>query len=511
VKKIVILGGGTAGWLSALFLKRAYKDIDVTVVEDPSRPPIIAGESGTSTLIQLFKFLEIDLKDWLQQVNATPKMGGKFTDWGGIGTEFIHALQTELIPDNLEDSFTKNNIRNLSVQDLLLKTNHFHDKEIFLRTLIANDIALSDAFFAGEFIKQNKVPDGNRSPFNIGCMWHFESRDNAAYMKSLGISRGINLVEDQYTHSQQDENGYITKLVLASGKELDGDWFFDCSGFVSLLLGKVLEEPIVDFSDYFPARNVIAWWDKTEYQVTTNARAMKYGWSWNINLQHRSGNGYIYDPDHLSYDQALEEVHSRFGSHIEPIAKLSINPGMMKTFIKKNVIGVGLSTGFMEPLEANGVAVIIETLGILNNNWSPEATYEENFTTMNTRLWESVVDIRDFLCLHYRGHRKDTEFWKSHAYDSFRIPYSLKEKLNIWKGYYENDRAQLKLQGYSPSAWLTVVQGLNLFDTSSLKKYHAHILKQGKELNQKYRLMYEDYVKLYPSINEWVNLNKVEK
>jgi len=502
MKQIVVLGGGTAGWLTALFLQKTYKDVSIKVIEDPNRPPIIAGESGTSTFLKLFAYLDIDIADWLKKVNATPKLGGRFTDWNGVGTEFVHALQTELLPDGLAEGFGQYELQNSTVIDVLTKSHMLSKKELYFKTLLANDIPLSDAFYSGEFIRTNKVPLGSASPLDIGCMWHYESRDNAAYLKELGISRGIELVLGEYTHASQDDSGNIESIFLKDNSKYTADYFFDCSGFASLLLGKVLKEPFVDFNDYFSARSVIAWWDDPVYQVTTNARAMKYGWSWNINLQHRSGNGYLYDPDHISYDQALDEIHTRFGSHIEPVAKLNINPGMMRNFAVKNVIGVGLSTGFMEPLEANGVAVIIDTLQVLYANWSPHR--DSDLEEMNSRVWKTVIDIRDFLCLHYRGHRRDTEFWRSHAYDKFRIPDSLSEKLENWKLYYAGQLTQQRVDGYSSAAWVTVIQGLNIFETTQFKEQYNPWLEQGKELLQSIQEKYQSYSIMYPSIEKWI-------
>lgn len=497
MKKIVVLGGGTAGWLTALFLQKAYTDISITVVEDPKRPPIIAGESGTSTILKLYAYLDIDIADWLEKVNATPKMGGNFTDWNGIGTHFYHALQTDI-------NFVRPLDSNISTfGEVLANTDGIQSADLYLRTLLANDIKLSDAFFAGEYIKQNKVPRPNH-PFKIGNMWHFESRDNAAYLKAIGISRGLRLIEGEYTHSSQLENGDIKSIHLTDGQVLDADWFMDCSGFARLLLGKVMNEPVIDFTNYFPARSVIAWWDEPVYQVTTNAHAMKYGWRWNINLQHRSGNGYLYDPDHITEDQAMKEIEETLGKTIEPIAKLTIAPGMMRDVVKGNVIGIGLSSGFMEPLEANGVAIIIETLQVMSMHWNPTIVDDTMSSRINDRIWMAVEDTRDFLALHYRGHRRDTEFWQSHGNDAFRIPDTLKEKLEGWYLYYEYGRSQLLPTVYSSTAWLTVLQGLDIFKTDKLKIRYNEWLRNGQITFQKNRQIFKENVITCPTIEEWI-------
>lgn len=507
--KIVILGGGTAGWLTALFIQKVWKNIEVTVIEDPDKPPIIAGESGTTTFVNLLDYIGIDKEDFIKSVNATPKLGGKFTDWNGIGTEFIHSLQTDHAPwlDGWNDYIASAPKEELSIGHLVSILHRESQKDIYLKTLIANKIPLADAFFAKQFIDSNKVPFDLFLELPCRPMWHFESRSTAAFLKEKGLSRGINLIHGKYQQANQNEQGYIASLKLDGDRLLEADWFFDCSGFARLLLEKVINEPVIDYSNFFPARSVIAWWDDPCYCVTTNAIAMKYGWSWNINLRHRSGNGYIFDPDLITKDQALDEIHERFGSHIEPIASFEFKPGMMKNTWRKNVIAVGLSNGFIEPLEANGVAVIIESLYALEDHWKPniEDINEESITRFNQRVWEISEDIKDFLSLHYRGHRSDTEFWKSHREDYFRIPDTLRNKLSLWNQWFKSYDSDPYFNGYSPTAWLMVIQGLDLFDTNILENVHSKILPIGRKVFEINVNKYKELAKPFPSIQEWID------
>lgn len=503
----IILGGGSAGWLTALFLKRNWPKINVTVVEDPKRPPIIAGESGTTTFVTLLKHLNIDITDFIREVNATPKLAGRFTDWNGVGTEFVHVLQSDYAPwldgwTSFEDCPDKENINLGQLYTIMLEE---REKDTYLKTIMANDIPLRRAFFSNEFVEQNKVPFGATTELPCVPMWHFESRSTAAYLKNIALSRGIDLVEGEYQTANQDEHGNITSIKLDGERVLSANWFFDCSGFARLLVGKVFNEPIVDYSDYFPARSVVAWWDKTNPSVCTNATAMKYGWSWNINLRHRSGNGYLYDPDHLTLDQALDEARQKFGEHIEPIANFSFTPGMMKEAWKKNVVAIGLSSGFLEPLEANGVYVIIEALYALRDHWSPfEKVRDESRTRWNQRIWNINDDVRDFLALHYRGQRRDTEFWLSHANDDFRVPDTLREKLSAWENYYYRKGPEPYFSGYSPTAWLMVLQGLRVFDHSVLAEQNSKWLERGRNVLNINENKYKTLVEPFWTLDEWL-------
>lgn len=506
--KIVILGGGTAGWLTALFIKRNWPNTDISIVEDPNRPPIIAGESGTTTFVSLLTHLKIDINEFIKEVNATPKLGGRFTDWNGVGTEFIHALQTDYAPwlDGWSDYVRTCEEDELTVGALMTIMSAERAKDAYQRTLIGNDIPLAQALFASHFIKQNKVPFGATSEIPCVPMWHFESRSTAAFLKRKGIERGITLIEGEYQHATQDESGNITSITLIGDRKLEGDWFFDCSGFARLLMGKVMNEPLEDYTDYFPARSVVAWWDEPCPCVTTNATAMKYGWSWNINIRHRSGNGYIYDPDHLTLDQAIAEAEQRFNKKIEPIANFSFTPGMMRKAWRNNVFAIGLSSGFLEPLEANGVAVIIETLFSMQDYWSPhQFDYDDKVVhRFNDRVFGITEDIRDFLALHYRGQRYDTDFWKSHKHDKHRVPDSLKAKLDAWRGFYEESQPEPYWAGYSPFAWMMVLQGLRIFNHSKIAKLNEKLLPLGRKVININENKYKSQVEPFWTIEEWL-------
>ena len=504
---IVILGGGTAGWLTALFVNRNWPRANVTIIEDPNRPPIIAGESGSTTFTSLLKHLKIDINDFVRKVNATPKLGGKFTDWNGVGTQFIHSLQTDYAPYlNGWSDYLNENRDELTVGRLmtLLSTNTAKDK--YMRTIIGNDIPAAEGYFANYFIEENKVPFGAESDIPCIPMWHFESRGAAAYFKATGLGRGIDLVEGEFLQAIQDPNGEITSITLSNGKVIEGDWFFDCSGFARLLLGKTMEEPIVDATKHFPARAVVAWWDEPCPCVTTNATAMKYGWSWNINIRNRSGNGYLYDPDHLSLDQAVQEAEIRFNKKITPIANFQFTPGMMRKAWKKNVIAIGLSSGFLEPLEANGVAIIVESLFGLQDYWDPHTKQFEDKVVkrFNDRIWFIAEDIKDFLALHYRGKRRDTEFWQSHANDKWRIPDGLQAKLERWDDYYNRTGTEPDGVTYSAGAWQMVLQGLQVFDHANLAKENEKFLSLGEKVLNINKDKYKKLVESYWTIEEWL-------
>lgn len=509
LSNVVILGGGNAGWLTALFVKRTWPKLNVTLIEDPNRPPVIAGESGTSTFQALMTYLKIDFEDFVKETKSTPKMGGDFRDWDGVGSRFIHALQTDYAPwlEGWTDYIDAAPSEELNLGTLCNILHRENQKDVFLKSIIGNNSPLYKAFFAGTFIDENRVPVGGKSDIPCYNMWHFESRSAAGYFKKVALQRDIKLIEGVYQTANLDNDGNITSLQLEDGQIIEGDWFFDCSGFARLLLGKVYNEPIIDYTNYFPARSVVAWWDKpnVERMITTNATAMKYGWSWNISLRHRSGNGYVFDPDLITLDQAIQEASEKFNVNIEPVANFTYQPGLMRNGWKNNTIAIGLSSGFLEPLEANGVYVIIEALYTLQDHWKPyqKDQREASVQRFNDRLFVIQDDVKDFLCLHYRGHRDDSDFWLSHKNDAFRIPDSLRSKLEAWGNWYNGSGIEPYFNGYSHTAWLMVLQGINRFDHTKIIS-NENILKVGEKVLNINVQKYEDLAKSFWTIEEWL-------
>jgi tryptophan halogenase len=498
MKRIVILGGGTAGWLTALMIKKNWSTCDITVIEDPSKPPIIAGESGSFAMNDIMNHLDINFFDWIKKVSAMPKLGGKFYDWYELGSEFTHgAIESKIKFDILKSD----NFKQLA------------DCGIEEELTLAKGIPFHKLYAGGHLIEQNKVPflkedPSGRKITHFTSMYHFDSRANANYLKKVGMSRGINLLEKKYVKSTTNsDTGNIIGLVFDDATGIEGDWFFDCSGFARLLLDKVMHVEYEDHSKLFPASSVFAWWDEKPISKSyTEATAMKYGWSWNINIAHRAGNGYIYDGTEISLDQAIDEARIRFNKKIEPVASFSFNPCNAKEYWKGNVIGVGLSTGFVEPLESNGLGLVAIGLQQLLMKWNPESDFNGKEREMyNEKLYVSSNEMIDFLNLHYRGNRTDTSYWLK-----------LKEKETMSKGiqyllecYNEGIIPKESQIVYSQQSYYTVMQGLNLLNLDKIKSrlshYSPEIFKQHDELVKILNHIYSTDVSRCHDIEDWRN------
>jgi tryptophan halogenase len=471
---VTILGGGTAGWLVALYITKHWPSLDVTVLEDPSKPPIIAGESGGNALTVIYDQIGVNIKDWVHSVNATPKLGGTFYGWNGKDSVFYHSLITE---------YTK-----CWSQDFP----SIEERYYYLRGLIGANIPIADAVPTGRIMKENKIPFyKDLSLFqNTRPMWHFDSRENADYLKNFAIDEGIKLVEGQYTHSTKNNNGELKSIHLSDGRELESDWYFDCSGFARLLLEKEMNVEKDILTDYFPASAVLPWWDEPCLNSSTVATTMDAGWTWKIGLTHRTGQGYLYDPNVLTDDQALAEIHKKFGNHIEPVARLKFTPTIFKQSMRKNVIGIGLSTGFMEPLEANGTGVIVDALLALKETWNPFDKVKTREDEFNKKVYHAYNVIKDFLSLHYRGKGNGSDFWKEQS-NPIHTPDSLKERLEEWEVFYRTGKIDLNhyMNQFSIESWLTVIQGLDIIDSSlinleEIKPFILDYYEREKELSK---------------------------
>jgi tryptophan halogenase len=449
VKKVAILGGGTSGWLTAIFFKKVWPELEITVIEDPKSPPIIAGESCTAPFVDLIDFLDIDTNDWIKKTDAFPKLGGKFVDWGPNKSTFTQPLFS-----SYRNRWDYTNIE-------------FGEDNVLLKGMLALGIPLKDITVSGHLLDKKMTPF-TKNGHVVRPMYHFDSRKNAEYFKKIGLDSDINVILSKYKSCTKNNQG-IETLILED-REFSADFYIDCSGFNQLILKKELNAKFTDFSKFFTATGVIAWWDQTELKPYSNMIAMDYGWRFNIDLQSRSGNGYIYDTSLLSADQAKDEVERKFGKTVDLVANAKWAPEMALHPWQQNVIAIGLSNGFLEPLGSGGHTMIAMMLRLLSECWSPcIETQELARKRFNTEYENIVEDTVDFIALHYRNGRADTEFWKRHL-SSESIPDSLQSKLEHYKfgNLYDTGSA------YSIENYCVVAQAYNLIDKELLANTLRH-------------------------------------
>jgi tryptophan halogenase len=439
IEHVVIVGGGTAGWLSAAYINRAFgPKVRVTLVESPNVPRIGVGEATVPTLRTTFAFLGMKEEDWMPKCNAAFKSAVRFNDWrkpaeGAAQHTYYHPFfdVPEPAVRTYEQPFHKRFGRGLSGA-------HF-----WLKRRLAGDTSLAETFGdAGMALQRlcelNKAPmplPGTDAP-NPGFRYayHFDAALIAQYLRDLSVSRGVRHILADVTSVRLGADGSITSVVTASG-EVAGDLFLDCTGFRGLLINKALGEPFVSASDYLlcdravalPARNDP---ERDGLRPYTTANAQGNGWIWEIPLYHRDGTGYVYSSAHITPDQAEQHLRDFLGPRAfdVPGNHISMRVGHNRRSWVKNCVAVGLSSCFVEPLESTTIALIEYQLALLVLHF-PDSDFDElRATKYNDLMVSAYEDLRDFIVMHYHlSNRDDTAFWRDVR--EAPIPDSLRAKL----------------------------------------------------------------------------------
>jgi tryptophan halogenase len=429
-KNIVVVGGGSAGWITALTAKKKYPKLNVTVIESKDIGILGAGEGSTPYLPAFLETLDISFEDLVKNCDATVKNGIKFTNWNNQNDFYYHgfpftdiSLGTEALSSNF-----------LSATPMLLSSIMLNNnlKEVDFTEILSEN---SKVPFV---LEKNKEGKGILDYKKIGqTSFHFNATKLATRFREIGLERGINVFEDTITNVSLDKYNNITSLELDTGETISCDFVFDCSGFHRLIIGKTFNSKWKSYKEFLPVDSAIPFFlDMTDkIPPYTEAISMNYGWMWKIPLQTRFGCGYVYDSSLISEEEAIKEIEDFLGFVPYYPRKdkggFSFSPGSFEEPWQNNCIAVGLAANFVEPLEATSLWVsMVQLTEIFANpdfliNNSPEIRQEFNkiIVGMND-------DILNFIYFHYMSLRKDTEFWKKFSYEN--APEELKQKLKIW-------------------------------------------------------------------------------
>jgi tryptophan halogenase len=417
---VTIVGGGTAGWMTAAALVALLPSrCDVHLVESEAIGIVGVGEATLPHIRAFNERLGIDEAEFMAATRATFKLGIEFVNWARIGDSYIHPFGTfgrgTGSPD-FHQYWLRLRQEGRAVPDL---------EQFSLACMMAR---------LGRFDLPAADPTELASTF--GYAYQFDATLFAPYLRRLAERLGARRTEGRIVGVERDgETGDVTALTLESGATVGGDLFIDCSGFVSLLLGKALGEPFQDWSQWLPADRATAMPCRTETALTpyTGVIAMDAGWRWRIPLQHRTGNGYVYSSAFLSDDKAADALIAAVEG--EPIAEprvLRFKAGRRERSWVHNVVGVGLASGFLEPLESTSIYLIQAAITALlelfpDRSGSPLLRDEFN------RLIDLEYDrIRDFLILHYHAtERTDSDFWNYTR--TMTVPDTLMEKMELFR------------------------------------------------------------------------------
>ncbi|HZD51976.1 MAG TPA: tryptophan halogenase family protein, partial [Woeseiaceae bacterium] len=422
ISNIVIVGGGTAGWMAAAaFAHVLGPSFRVRLIESEVIGIVGVGEATVPHIKAFNNLLRIDEAHFVRSTQGTFKLGIQFIDWGRIGDSYVHGFGTGIGPD----------LGLLPFHQYWIKARLAgRAREIGAYTL--NTVAAPRNRF---MVSARDVPAG--SPLsNIAYAYQFDAavygRYLRAYAEQRGVQRTEGIVEEVLLHA---ETGFVESVRLKSGERVSGELFIDCTGFRGLLIEEALHTGYVDYTHWLPCDRAVAVpCEKVEPPTPyTRSSAREAGWQWRIPLQHRTGNGYVYSSGHLRDDEAVATVLANLdGSPLAEPKLLHFTSGRRKKCWNRNVVALGLASGFLEPLESTSIHLIQSGISKLLELFPREGFDDGLVDRYNARLAFEFDRIRDFLVLHYHAtERDDTDFWNQCR--TMSIPDELQAKIDLFR------------------------------------------------------------------------------
>jgi len=442
IRSIVIVGGGTAGWMSAAAFSRFLDDGQrtITLVESDQIATIGVGEATIPPIREFNQRIGVDEKEFLAATGATIKLAVEFVGWGKSSESYLHPFG-ELGQD----------FEGVSFHQFWLKHRGGRIEDYFLSSALAR---------RNRFVHPSTDP---RSPIGrLIYAYHFDAGLYAAFLRKMAKARGVARIEGKITRPVLDpETGHVLSVELEDGRSVEGDLFIDCSGFRSILLGQAMDVGFHDWRRWLPCDRAVAVPSARSAPLTpfTRATAVEAGWQWRIPLQHRTGSGLVYSSAFLNEDQAEQMLLRNLdGKPLEQPFKIRIDNGFRHRLWERNVVAIGLSGGFIEPLESTGIHLIQTAISKLL--WLfPDRKFNPSLRDQFNKLMvEQYEYIRDFIVLHYRANQREEPFWRE--LQTMALPDSLSEKLELFRSGGRIRRYDHDLFGVQ--SWAAVLLGQNV-------------------------------------------------
>ena len=482
IHKVVIAGGGTAGWMAAASLSKLLgKTLDITLVESDVIGTVGVGEATIPTLLTLHDLLKIKEQDFVSAVQGTFKLGISFENWRDVGKDYIHSF-----------GFTGQDCWAAGFQHFWLK---------------GKKLGISKEF--GEYCNEWLAAKHNRFAVlpnqNLNYAYHIDASLYAQFLRKIADEYGVVRQEGKIKRVEQHpESGYITALELDSGQRIEGDLFIDCTGFRGLLIEQTLNAGYEDWTHWLPSNSAVAVQTKSVGPPIpyTRAIARDVGWQWRIPLQHRVGNGIVFSSKHWSDDEAIDVLLNNIEG--EPLTEprvIKFQTGQRRRHWHKNCIAMGLSSGFIEPLESTSIHLIQRSIIRLMQMFPYDGVRQPDVDEFNNQMNYEIEHVRDFIILHYHvTERTDTPFWRQCR--SMDIPESLTHRIELFKQtgrvfkiptelFGENSWIQVMLgQGLIPEQYHPIV---NMMDDEELEKFltgiHGSVQELVKQLPEHQRFI----------------------
>ncbi len=475
VTNVVIVGGGTAGWMTALTLVTILKwrpkrdDMRITLVESPNVPTVGVGEATVPSISMLLRQLDVPEREFFLKCNASFKLGVLFSDWNrwedGARRDFFHPFSGPAYINGLHPAYHFRAFASGGRTD-------FCDSVQPVLSVAAR--GLGPRGLGGKDYQQE-----------LRYAYHLDAGRLAEFMRDISIERGVEHIRDDMVSVEKDERGYITALNLERTGRRELELVIDCTGFRSLLLGGEMEEPFIPYDDVLLNDRACAVQiphaEGAKLNPFTISTALSAGWSWNVPLYHRVGTGYVYSSKFKSDDAAKQELLD----HLGPIAEgleprtLFMRIGRMRRAWVKNCIAIGLSGGFIEPLESTAIYMIEVANRQLITFW-PDTDFPDAVTDQYNRVMEQLQDeVRDFIVLHYRLNNRNDPYWRA-AREDLPTPDSLKADFERWRRTLPNERDHPEYQLFPAGSFLTCLFGKGFYDVESAPEARPKMTSAAK-------------------------------
>lgn len=466
-KRIVILGGGSAGWMSANILAFSFHDqpVEIVLIESPAIPTVGVGEGSTPALKIFFDRLGITESDWMPACGATYKCGITFDGWVKPPgpTQYFHPFASSV--------------------DKKHSAQFMHDSNERLAGR-GSDVHPNDYFLAAYLAKHHLAPvPAATFPGKIAYGYHFDAGKLGTFLNDQAVSRGVTHISDAVIGVDRSSIGDIQSVQLQSGRRVSGDFFLDCTGFSSLLAEQTLGVPHISYADLLLNDAAVALPSElTEILPSeTVSSAMNHGWAWRIPLRDRFGNGYVYSSQHCSSDQAETELRAKLdllGGEV-PARHLKMRVGRLARSWDHNVLAVGLSQGFIEPLEATALLLIQQTVSLFCHYLIKDNFDSKHRADFNRQVAAHFDRTRDYIVAHYQTNsRDDTDYWKDARSNKESMSDSLKTIFDCWnsgRSLADEIRNQQIEQYYPVSSWYCLFVGMGLLPVTQMSIANSEI------------------------------------
>ena len=458
VNKVVIAGGGTAGWMAAATIAATIgKRLDITLIESDDIPTVGVGEATVPSLLTIHKLLKIHEADFLKATNATYKLGIMFENWTQLNHKYFH-------------SFGKTGLSCWAAG--------FHH---FWTRAKAQKMAGDFSRYSLETLAAEKGKFAHLQEPNLNYAYHLDSAKYGQFLRGIAEKHGVTRAEGKIDRVNLDAtSGHIKSISLKSGQVIQGDLFIDCTGFKSLLLGEALKVPYDDWSDMLPANAAYAVQTESHRPGVpfTRSIALDAGWRWQIPLQHRVGNGVVFSTNFKSEQSALDDLLKGIdGQPITDPRLIKFTTGQRKEFWHKNCVSVGLSSGFIEPLESTSIHLIQQSIIWLISLFPTQGIDKNLVNRFNQQMTAETETIRDFIVLHYHlQQRDDHEFW------CYLREMKVSDRLQQMLDLFERNGTIIEEQDdlFAENSWVQVMMGQGL----TPKQYHPIVdMMSDRDLN----------------------------